>query len=83
MIASPSTTTSGSGGLSRSVKALSKPLGGLIAVGLGVAGFAAPAMHGLGTPFSTALIVAGLGAYGLAVGAVGSPPASGTTTTTS
>ena len=53
-----------------SLKALSKPLGGLLSFGLGICGFAVPALHGLGTPFSTALIVAGIGAYGLSVGAV-------------
>ena len=57
------------------VKSLSKPLGGLLAFGLGICGFAVPALHGLGTPFSTALIVAGIGAYGLSVGAVNTPPA--------
>ena len=57
------------------VKSLSKPLGGLLAFGLGIAGFAVPALHGLGTPFSTALIVAGIGAYGLSVGAVSNTPA--------
>lgn len=53
--------------MSSTVKALSRPLGGLISIGIGISGFAVHAMHGLGTPFSTALIVAGLGAYGLAV----------------
>jgi hypothetical protein len=53
--------------LSSALKAMSKPVGGLIAVGIGICGFAVPAMHGLGTPFSTALIVAGLGAYNLSV----------------
>ena len=57
-------------GFRSAVAALSKPLGGLISVGIGVCGFAVPALHGLGTPFSTALIVAGLGAYGLSVGTV-------------
>ena len=57
-------------GFRSAVAAFSKPLGGLISVGIGIAGFAVPAMHGLGTPFSTALIVAGLGAYGLSVGTV-------------
>jgi hypothetical protein len=58
------------------VKSLSKPLGGLLSFGLGICGFAVPALHGLGTPFSTALIVAGIGAYGLSVGAVSpNPPA--------
>ena len=56
--------------LKAAVSAISKPLGGLISVGIGICGFAVPAMHGLGTPFSTALIVAGLGAYGLSVGTV-------------
>lgn len=58
---------SASGSLSSALKAASKPVGGLIAVGIGICGFAVPAMHGLGTPFSTALIVAGLGAYNLSV----------------
>lgn len=52
------------------VKGVSKPLGGLLAFGLGICGFAVPALHGLGTPFSTALIVAGLGIYHVTVGAV-------------
>ena len=53
--------------LKAAVSAISKPLGGIIAVGIGVCGFAVPAMHGLGTPFSTALIVAGLGTYQVVV----------------
>ena len=55
-------------GFRSAVAAVSKPLGGLLSVGIGISGFAVPAMHSLGTPFSTALIVAGLGAYGLSVG---------------
>lgn len=66
------------GTFSRAAKAISKPLGGLIATGLGVCGFAVPALHGLGVPFSTALIVAGLGAYGISVGIVPSGTSSGT-----
>lgn len=54
--------------MSGAIKAVSRPLGGLLSFALGVCGFAVPALHGLGTPFSTALIVAGLGAYGLSVG---------------
>ena len=61
--------------MTSAVKSLSKPLGGLLAFGLGICGFAVPALHGLGTPFSTALIVAGIGAYGLSVGAVSNTPA--------
>ena len=60
------------------VKSLSKPLGGLLAFGLGVAGFCVPAMHSLGSNLSTALIVAGLGAYGISLG-IGSGGSSGKT----
>ena len=66
-------------GFRSAVAAVSKPLGGLISVGIGICGFAVPAMHGLGTPFSTALIVAGLGAYGLSVGTVSASSNTGTT----
>ena len=52
---------------SSSIRAFSRPLGGLLAFGLGVAGFAAPALHDLGQTFSTALIVAGLGVYHVSV----------------
>ena len=63
----PAPAASSTGGFRSAVAAASKPAGGLIAVAIGICGYAVPAMHGLGTPFSTALIVAGLGAYGLAV----------------
>lgn len=62
-----STAPTSSSGFRSMVASISKPLGGLIAVAIGICGFAVPAMHGLGTPFSTALIVAGLGAYNLSV----------------
>ena len=52
---------------SSNLRAFSRPLGGLLAFGLGVAGFAAPALHDLGQTFSTALIVAGLGVYHVSV----------------
>ena len=68
----PQPTTAPSGGIRGAISAASKPLGGLISVGIGICGFAVPALHSLGTPFSTALIVAGLGAYGLSVGTVSS-----------
>ena len=71
----PQPTTTSSGGIRGAIASVSKPLGGLISVGIGICGFAVPALHGLGTPFSTALIVAGLGAYGLSVGTVSSSKA--------
>ncbi len=55
------------GGLKGAISSASRPFGGLLAVGIGISGFAAPAMHGLGVPFSTALIVAGLGIYHVTV----------------
>lgn len=65
---------------SSSIRAFSRPLGGLLAFGLGVAGFAAPALHDLGQTFSTALIVAGLGVYHVSVN--GTRHITTTTTTT-
>ena len=71
----PTPTAASSGGIRSAISAISKPLGGLISVGIGICGFAVPALHSLGIPFSTALIVAGLGAYGLSVGVVSSSKA--------
>lgn len=51
------------------VSAAAQPLGGLLAFGLGICGFAVPALHGLGVPLSTALIIAGLGVYHITVNA--------------
>jgi hypothetical protein len=54
-------------------KYLTKPLGGLLSFGLGVASFPVHALHaGLGTPFGVALIVAGLGVYHVTVNGSGS-----------
>ena len=64
---STTTTPASTSGFRSAVAAVSKPVGGIIAVAIGICGFAVPSLHGLGVPFSTALIVAGLGAYGLAV----------------
>ena len=65
------TSSTSSGTPSISSRFLGKPLGSLLAFGLGVASFPVPALHaGLGTPFGVALIVAGLGGYHVTVNGV-------------